>query len=585
MVITASPVVAGASPAAADEPTVVVTPDEVFDGQQVGMDISGFPAGYAGLVQCSGSILEPGTPGTSVCTIHQVLEPSGGLPPPRHVEWTVVSTFPSYDGARLIDCRTEPSGCVAGVVTISDPDDITSVIAAAYAPITFLPDFSVAPSRQLAHGATVMVEAEHVPAGTWAIAQCGRAVVDDPTPAQVAASCGPALPVTVGADGTVAAELTVHDPLTTGSGATVPCGSSGCAVVLTSADDPVVRSFKVAFGPATLDVVPTTDIPELATVRLTVGGAPDGAFVRQCVLPVGATLQDSRCDRGYQLPLDEGGGVVLAFRVWASIRTLAGELVDCRVEACALVLFDASVTRLVEPVPITLMPPPSLTAEPSVGLLDGQEMAVVAENMPPGAEYSLAICTDDTTCDSSRAVTVAPDGRIETTIPARQQFTSTSGSPVYCRANCHLVLQSQLMAVLWADYAMAEGELTVVPAEGLSDGQQVQVTGRELMPTYAGAAVGPFPSGGWALTQCDRAVLDQPDLFGAFTHCSVAPPTRGVTIDGSTLDTELEVQATITKILGGTTDCAAAPGACVVGLVRLEQDISLSTHLVPVTFD
>jgi hypothetical protein len=102
--------------------------------------------------------------------------------------------------------------------------------------------------------------------------------------------------------------------------------------------------------------------------------------------------------------------------------------------------------------------------------------------------------------------------------------------------------------------------------------------------TYTGVPAGLFATGGWALTQCDRAVLDQPDLLGVFTHCSVPPPTQGVTIDGSTLDAPFKVEATITRILGGTSNCAAAPDACVVGLVRLEQDLSLSTHLVPVTF-
>jgi hypothetical protein len=84
IVLSAGLVVASA-PAAAEEPTMVVTPDRVFDGQRVGMDISHFPSGYSGLVQCAGSVLEPGVPGTSVCSIRQVLV-SGGFPP-NHVDW------------------------------------------------------------------------------------------------------------------------------------------------------------------------------------------------------------------------------------------------------------------------------------------------------------------------------------------------------------------------------------------------------------------------------------------------------------------------------------------------------------------
>ena len=137
---------------------------------------------------------------------------------------------------------------------------------------------------------------------------------------------------------------------------------------------------------------------------------------------------------------------------------------------------------------------------------------------------------------------------------------------------------------LRAPYAMAAGELTAMPSEGLADGQEVAVSGRDLMTTYGGPPLGPFPTGGWAITQCDRAVLDQPSLLGVFLHCAILPPTRPITVATSTLDTTVAVQAAITKILGGTTDCTTAPGACVLGLVRFEQDASLSTHVVPLTF-
>jgi hypothetical protein len=589
IVLSAGPVAAStpaAAPAAAEEPTVVVPSSEgVFDGQRVGMDISGFPYGWSGLVQCAGSVLAPDVPGTSVCAIRRQLVSDGH--PPSHVDWTVAGTFTTYDGTRVVDCRTEPSGCVAGVVTISDPSDVTSIIAEAYVPITFLPELRVSPHRLLADGATVTVEADQVPAGTWSLAQCGQDVVGDPTPAQVAALCAPATPVTVGGDGRLAAELTVHDPLISRGGATVACGLEGCVVVLSSDDELVVRGFGISFGQPTFEVEPSMDIPEEASVFLTVAGAPYGTEVSQCVLPVGDTLEGSRCDYGFQLPLGDNGDTHYPIYPLSAMY-LEGERVDCRVEDCALVLFDASGARLVEPVPITFAPPPSLTVEPSEGLLEGQDMTVVAEHLAPDEGYFLGYCTEWPICESLDPPAVGPDGRFEITVPARQRFIPEFlGSPVYCRATCSLVLTrpTPVGMVYRAAYTMAEGDLSVTPATGLSDGQQVQVTGSELMPTYAGTPAGPFLTGGWALTQCDRAVVDQADLFGVFTHCSVAPPTRIVTIDGSTLDTALDVQATITKILGGTTDCTAAPGACVVGLVRLEQDLSLSTHLQPIAFD
>lgn len=57
-----------------------------------------------------------------------------------------------------------------------------------------------------------------------------------------------------------------------------------------------------------------------------------------------------------------------------------------------------------------------------------------------------------------------------------------------------------------------------------------------------------------------------------------------LTIEGSTYDTTVHPGAAVTTVLGRSVDCAAAPATCVVGLVRFEQDASLSTHLVPVSF-
>jgi hypothetical protein len=131
---------------------------------------------------------------------------------------------------------------------------------------------------------------------------------------------------------------------------------------------------------------------------------------------------------------------------------------------------------------------------------------------------------------------------------------------------------------------MAAGSLAAAPDTGLADGQTISVTGTGLMPSYAGPTLWIFPTGGWSVTQCDRALVDQPNLAGALTHCGAAPVTRAVTVGGSTLDTTLQVRSSLTTIVGGTVDCAASPGACVVGLVRFEQDGTVSTHLAPITF-
>ena len=268
-------VAATATPASAEEPSVVVSPDHVVDGQDVGMDISGFPFGYNVLVECSASVLEPGVPTASRCAVRQFLAIPGV--PPAHATFTVISGFTSYDGTTTIDCLTEPLGCVAGVVTVSDPSDPASVIAAAYAPITFLPAVTASPDRQLTDGTAVAVHGERVPAGDWSLAQCGRAVLDDPSPAHGRGTCA-------------------RRPLPSASmrpAASTP--PSWCTIRSRRRPAPRCRADRpgacwcsraptrqsaartgIAFGPTTLVVDPDTDVVEGSEVQLTVVGAPDG---------------------------------------------------------------------------------------------------------------------------------------------------------------------------------------------------------------------------------------------------------------------------------------------------------------------
>jgi hypothetical protein len=135
-----------------------------------------------------------------------------------------------------------------------------------------------------------------------------------------------------------------------------------------------------------------------------------------------------------------------------------------------------------------------------------------------------------------------------------------------------------------ATFDMATGTLAVTPSSGLVDGQSVGVSGADLMPTYAGPLIGPFASGGWAVGQCDAAVLGRLTLIGVFVHCGLRPSFQRVTITGSTLEVTATAEASLVRILGGTTDCTTTPGACVLGLLRLEQDGSISHHLQPLTF-
>jgi hypothetical protein len=580
LVATAGVVVAP-SPAAAQTPTVVVTPDHVVDGQTVHVEMSDVPQQIIGIVECPASVVDdpPSLAFPPSCRTLSFLFPP--FEPERDVQ--VFSVFsPSLSEGSTVNCHQAP-GCVVGIWS-------PSWRVAVYQPIVFGPDIRpTARQRNLSDGSIVEVVGGGIagPEGDWTIAQCGRAFLDDPTPAQAAALCTSPTSVEPGAAGAFTADLVVHDPLTSAGEATVPCGYTGCVAVLADAGRPLVSDVAISFGPPLLEVTPATDLSDLDIVQVAVSGAPvDSLALVECRLPLGSNVVTSTCTTRQDMRADQWGSVETDARVVSGIHATG----DCHTGTCALVMAmtDTTAAFVGDPVPVTFRPTPTFILDPAAGLLDGQAMSVTAPYLRPG-DHRLVHCTDGACNDESVVVTVGSDGLLSTTIPALQRFTATnSAGPrhVYCRAaSCHVMFVDDGGNILArVPYEMATSFWRTSPATGLGDGQAVQISGNGLMPSYEGPTIWAFPTGGWALTQCDAAVLDDLSLVGVFTHCAAPPTTRDVTIEGSTLDTMLDVQSTITKILGGTSDCAASAGACVVGLVRLEQDGSLSSHLTPISF-
>jgi hypothetical protein len=626
-----------ASPAAADTPTVTVSPAAVADGQTVAVTAAGFPAGLHAFVQCPGSYA--GSPDTFVLgTCRLLSDLSSGVPAPS-IEATALSVFTTADGSRTVDCAVEAGGCIMGIKLFPDAG---GSLTQAWAPVGLLPRLDIQPNRGLSDGDVATVAATGVPAGSWSIAQCPIDAIDQSTPSdpgtpattvvptppttevpappttvvptppttEVPAppttviptpptteipappttvipappttevpdvhggACGPATGVTV-VDGTLSVEVEAHDPLVTGDGTEVPCGYYGCAYVLSSAHDPYRAAGLVSFGPPSMTVDPPGELRDSQQVEVTVAGLTGTRVsIDLCALPIGP----ERCTSLFARPLDPLGSAVLRPTVPARLVPGVGTPLDCRVEDCVLAAVVDGVVELTAPV--TFAPAITITATPTNGLLEGQVIDVEVTGLVPGSSHPLFRCAG--WCVELGTFIAAPDGTISTGLPASQILDQT----VYCRANCAIGVVADNGDVLRAPYAMATGSLTVAPDGGLQDGESVQVTGTDLMPTYAGQAIGPFPSGGWALTQCDAAVLDgRPSLYGAFDNCALPPTTQPVDIEGSTFDSPFAAQATFTTILGRTVDCTAAPGTCVVGLVRLEQNASVTTHLAPITFE
>ena len=75
-----------------------------------------------------------------------------------------------------------------------------------------------------------------------------------------------------------------------------------------------------------------------------------------------------------------------------------------------------------------------------------------------------------------------------------------------------------------------------------------------------------------------------PTLVELLIHCGTAAGGGAIDVLGSTSSTDMQVQATLAKVLGGTTDCTTSAGACVVGLARWEQDATVSSTFTPISF-
>jgi hypothetical protein len=259
---------------------------------------------------------------------------------------------------------------------------------------------------------------------------------------------------------------------------------------------------------------------------------------------------------------------------------------------------------VVAAVPLGLVPE-TLTVTPSSGVLDGQMITVEGAGLPPNSSSMVLRCPNGTSgysyellekCDllhggAWRSLDADSAGR--GTLTLRTQVLvgyGTQFGQTVCTDQCHVrVMVGGASRFREAPFTYAEAELAATPDEGLADGQAVQVDATGLALSYAGARVWIFPSGGWSLAQCDASVLvgsggSGPGLGDLFDLCAAAPTTRGVTVDANELHEPIEVRSQFTSFLGREVDCGSSPGACVVGLARLEENGAITTHLTPVTF-
>jgi hypothetical protein len=389
----------------------------------------------------------------------------------------------------------------------------------------------------------------------------------------------------------------VHQTFSAALGRQVDCGlPTSCVLAVVNQDGfNEIATAPISFVAQPFVVAPTTDLVDGQTVDAWITAtAGSTQQVAQCALPIGTSLATTACGSATSVVVPASGFAHLTPTV-ATTLTTAGGPVDCSGSVCAFVQFDAGGTTVAS-VPIGARVVPDMTISPSTGLVDGQTINVHATHLPPGESIELSRCQIQLggVCEPvvGSIQTVPADGTIDTTVPASQRFLFPIGTKNNLQYPlCRLDTCSLAMSIVGVSgvageltYTMAAGSLTATPSTGLPDGQSVALSATGIMSTYVGPSFGPFGTGGWAVAECRADIGSSPSLLQAFQGCGFPGGAGVATIPGSTYSTIVQPTATLTAILGATTDCRAAAGTCVVGLVRFEQDGTMSTHLAPLTF-
>lgn len=323
----------------------------------------------------------------------------------------------------------------------------------------------------------------------------------------------------------------------------------------------------------TMTVTPATGLIDGQSVHVVATGlAPNaGAYMEQCVTGHGI----EGCDPTTTTfrPTDGSGGFTADLQVLAILHTSIGTI-DCRTNAEPCVLGastsggpDGAVWADLGFDPSgPLLPPPVVTATPDTDLIDAQIVAVDGTGFRVSASYypieirqCVAGATDDEDCHSSQALDynpVQPDGSWHGSIRVHGIIATDGGDTVDCRTTpttCELLVGTFYPSVDAVAVpisfdpdapALPPASITVAPATGLVDGQDMHVTGTGFL---ANSPVG--------LSQCASSTTSGTCSGGAFVYTDevgdldAVLPARARLWSGEILDCrdpaiECSVQAT-----------------------------------------
>ena len=423
------------------------------------------------------------------------------------------------------------------------------------------------------------------------VTECDATALSDTSMGHLQATC--AFPGTLGAS---PANLPLAQTFATAGGGSVHCGAATqCIVLIAPSILGPFASAPISFTAQPLAVLPTTDLHDGETIEAWITApAASTRLLAQCALPVGANEAASSCGPATSVLIPSSGEAHLTPTVAGAIVTSGGST-DCTGSTCAFAEFDTT-GATVASVPIDIPRAPRLTLSPATDVVDGQTMHLTATHLLPGVAVVIQRCHDTVWpyCEviPGPPVVAAADGTLDTTVTASQRLTSPTlvlGVPNwgYCRLDACAISVSQPGSDAFipdASYGLVAGSLTATPSTGLADGQSVALSATDIMSTYDGPSFGPFPQWGLGGRRVPRRHRQLPHPPPSVPGLRV-PRRRGRRHHPRLhLRHHRPTHRHPHRHPRRRHQLPAAPGTCVVGLVRFEQDGTMSTHLTPLTF-
>jgi hypothetical protein len=264
--------------------------------------------------------------------------------------------------------------------------------------------------------------------------------------------------------------------------------------------------------------------------------------------------------------------------------------IDCATAGACVLAAAPETGDIAASTPITFADvaiiPPTLSADPSTGLLDGQKIAVSGTNFTPGAGIFLVECPAAEVVGDNylqclegliNSVPVDASGDLTATFKVTRVLAGENG-PVDCATSaCELVAfnagnadQTATTPLSFADVAIVPPVMTATPATGLDDGQDITVTGKGFRAGddyLLSECVAGSTDGSQCVAEEGLGNVEQVEAKGHAGHFSVS----------------FQV-ARILTLIDGTVDCAQAPG-CVLGAIDENDPSGSVASAVALSFD